>query len=227
MYTMLQIATAPLSETVRAMDPLATVLLGSVFLKERSSLHVMFTLLPICGGVMLSCASNAEFSMAGFIMVMLSNFAFAGRSVSSRMVQQMNPECMEPFNFFADLSMYGFWMLLPIVAVVEGSGLYRVLMGNLEREAKDAVDIHQLLPSLLMNAVMYTIYAVASFIILQRTDLITHAAVNAFRRVFSILLTALYFGVELNMANLTGIFVSCCGALLFTYFKSRDSTAAK
>lgn len=218
------------------MEPLATVLVGSVFLKEQSSLPVLSSLLPICGGVMLSCASNAEFSLAGSLMVMLSNFAFAARAVTSRLIQQIDASSLEPFNFFADLSMVGFLMLFPIAAVFEGRQLFSVLSsspatgasgGSLLNEVDPGVDIRDVLPALAMNAVMFSVYALASFIILQRTDLITHAAINAFRRVFSILLTALYFDVELNVSNVTGILMAFCGALLFTYFKSRESASFK
>ena len=218
------IADASFVETLRAVEPLTTLILGGIFLQERSSTMTMSTLLPICGGVMLSCSNSADFSLTGCIAVLLSNLSFSGRAVFVRLIHQIDMHCMEPFNFFADLSMYGFLILLPITLVVEGRSAYTAFVTPTTAMLDTTGGILQLLPIVLLNIIMYTIYTVTSFSILQRTDLIIHAVVNGFRRVFSIILTALYFGVLLNTANLTGVLIAVVGVLLFAYFKAKETS---
>ena len=218
------IAHASFVETMRPLESFSTMILGRIFLQERSSTMTMFTLLPICGGVMLSCSNSVDFSMAGFIAMLLANVCFSGRSVLVRLIHQIDAQCMEPFNFYADLSMYGFIIMLPITAVMEGTSAASAFMSPSPAVLDATGGVLQLLPILLLNTLAYSAGAVASLLLLQRTDLIIHTVISGFRRVFSIILTALYFGVLLNAANLTGVLIAVTGVLLFAYFKAKETS---
>lgn len=59
--------------------------------------------------------------------------------------------------------------------------------------------------------------------VLGRTDLVTHAVLNVFRRVFIILFTSYYFSVHLSTLNAFGVTMAVAGVLLFSYSKSTEN----
>lgn len=127
-------------------------------------------------------------------------------------------------NFFADLSFYGFCILVPITIIIEGRDMYaffQIIFSALSTETS-AGGQASMLWLMLFNGISFTVYNLMSYILLKRTDLITHCVVNVFRRVFTIFFTAVYFQVELNSANIAGVVVAVFGVLLFAYFKSRE-----
>lgn len=108
--------------------------------------------------------------------------------------------------------------------ITEGADIYAYFMIKPDSAVamNAAADQSSMLVLLICNGVAFTTYNLMSYIILKRTDLITHSVVNVFRRVFTIFFTAVYFQVELNGANVTGVAVAVIGVLLFAYFKSRE-----
>ena len=68
----------------------------------------------------------------------------------------------------------------------------------------------------------YSIYNLTSFLVLSRTDLISHAVLNVFRRVVIIVFTSYYFSIVLLPLNIMGIAIAVFGVLLFCYSRSRE-----
>jgi uncharacterized membrane protein (DUF373 family) len=58
--------------------------------------------------------------------------------------------------------------------------------------------------------------------VLGRTDLVTHAVLNVFRRVFIILFTSYYFALTLSTLNAFGVGLAVLGVLMFSYSKSQE-----
>lgn len=224
--TLCTVVPASFTETVRAMESLTTTILGAIFLKERPSLLTILTLVPICGGVAMSCNNTTAFNILGFASIALSNVCFSGRSVATKLIQQNWPDSYETMNFFADLSFYGFCLLVPVMLITEGADIHAYFATSIKPESivamSAAADHTSMVVLLLCNGIAFTTYNLMSYVILKRTDLITHSVVNVFRRVFTIFFTAVYFQVELNGANVTGVAVAVVGVLLFAYFKSSE-----
>ena len=85
----------------------------------------------------------------------------------------------------------------------------------------------EILLLLVLNGCAYSCYNVTSFLVLARTNLITHAVFNCFRRVFIILFTCYYFQVKLSPLNITGVAIAVMGVLFFAYSKHKDSSIVK
>lgn len=73
---------------------------------------------------------------------------------------------------------------------------------------------------------MFAMYNLASYAVLKRTELVTHAVLNVFRRVFIIVFTSLYFRVELTMLSDVGVGVATLGVLLFSLLQRLDRSKA-
>ena len=229
---------APFIETVRGMECVSTMLLGSIFLSERHSLRCLFTLLPICGGVFLSCQQGSTFDLTGLILLAISNILFSTRSVVMRMLQNINPLQVDPYNFYADISYLGLVLLIPITMLVEGTELYDVAMVwlwgssayNMHSEElhittyKQSMDtsyitICYFLFLVVASTISFAISNCTSLILLHKTDLLSHSVAVVFRRVFTIFVAAFFLGINLNSTNQAGVALSLSGIVLYSYFK--------
>jgi uncharacterized membrane protein len=83
-------------------------------------------------------------------------------------------------------------------------------------------DLGTLVLLLFLNGVMYSAYNLASFLVLGQVELVAHAVLNAFRRVFIILFTSYYFGVHLSLLNIFGVLLAVLGVMLFGYSRARE-----
>lgn len=78
------------THTIKAMEPLFSVILSAAFLGERAHPLVLATLLPIIGGVIGASVSEVSFNWGGFGSAMASNLTFQSRNVFSK--RSMTPE---------------------------------------------------------------------------------------------------------------------------------------
>lgn len=81
------------THTIKACEPLFSVLLSALFLGEGADPWVLATLIPIIGGVAGASFSEASFNWPGFISAMGSNITFQSRNVFSK--KFMTPEIKE------------------------------------------------------------------------------------------------------------------------------------
>jgi drug/metabolite transporter (DMT)-like permease len=227
------IVTAPFVELVRAMESITTMFLGHFFLTERPSLRCLFTLIPTCGGIALSCNNTEHFSIIGFIALCGSNFFFSARSVAARYLQQSSSTKLEPVNLFAEVSLYGLLVLVPITVIAESSVILKTAQGyglggetgTYNPDPQQYAQLQHLLVMVLTNGLAFAICNALSFVVLARTDLLTHCVLNVLRRVVAIFTGSVYFHVPLNAANISGVTISIGGVLLYTYFKYADRQA--
>jgi solute carrier family 35 protein E1 len=206
-------------ETIKAAEPLFSVLLGFFFFQEGTQLSTYLTLIPICGGVAIACVGNASYSLMGLIASAASNVGFASRSVFSKRLNKLHPGCLDEISLFGYISQIGLLVLVPLTFFSEGSGVASVFA---ERSAMSQSGLLSYVGLLAINGAAYSVYNLASFAVLAKSDLITHAVFNAFRRVVSISFTVAYFGVVISSTNALGVLIAVGGVLAFGYAKSQE-----
>ena len=180
------------------------------------------TLLPICLGVSISCMHDGSFGFVGFLCAAASNLCFSSRAVLTKHLFRVQKESitMDEVCLFTHISQIGLLVLVPLTVVVEG----RTIWGHFtDRTAH--VDFVGLALLLVLNGFFYSVYNLTSFLVLSRTDLITHAVFNVFRRVVIIVFTSCYFSIALSSLNVVGIAIAVVGVLLFCYSRSREKKA--
>ena len=119
-------------------------------------------------------------------------------------------------SLFSHISNVGLTALIPLVILLEGKQLLTTLQDR-------TFDIQTLLTLLLVNGLTYTLYNLTSFLVLSRVELVAHAVLNVFRRVFIIVFTSLYFGMPLSFLNTVGVLMAVAGVLLFGYSRSLEN----
>jgi len=151
---------------------------------------------------------------------MLSNICFSGRAVAAKRLYTVGDKPDETL-LFARISVLGLVLLVPMAFVMDRNV---VLDHNWDVRGQDTK--FQFLGTLLLNSLAYTTYNLASFLVLSRTNLVTHAVLNACRRVVIILFSAWFFSVHISSINVWGIVISILGVVWFAVSKSQTSKTA-
>lgn len=214
------IVSTAFAETVKASEPISTVAIGYVFIKESVSYRTYATLLPICLGVATSCYHNDSFNMLGLVLAALSNLCFSSRAVIAKKLNTQYAEAIDDISMFSLISLQGLTFLIPITIIMEGRDI--LTMFFLDKSFGSALESRALLLQLIINGSMFALYNLVSYLVLRRTDLITHSVLNAFRRVFIIIFTTYFFDTSLSAFNMLGIFIAIVGVVLFGYSRLMD-----
>ena len=72
------------THTIKALEPMFSVVFSFLFLGESPNPLVLLTLIPIMGGVIGAAMSEASFNWVGFGSAMASNATFQSRNVFSK-----------------------------------------------------------------------------------------------------------------------------------------------
>jgi solute carrier family 35 protein E1 len=226
------IASAPFVETVKASEPITTVILAILLLGERERAMTYGALVPIVVGVAAATSSDSSFSATAMAAVLASNFCFSARSVFAKQLKREAPHApssTDPVVLFYHISRLGLVLLVPLAGAVEGLGLVRAATWTHDDafgSRLTTLDLQRFIATLVLNGVCYTVYNQMSFCVLNRvTTTSTHAVLNVFRRVVVILATSAYFAKPLARSTIQGVAVAVVGFLAFTW--SKAATKAK
>jgi solute carrier family 35, member E1 len=210
------------THTVKAAEPLFSVLLAYVFLNQPLTLWISLSLLPIVSGIVLATATELNYDHFGFATAMLSNFVFSARNIISKRLQQAS--AIDNLTLFLRLSQAGAVMMVPYVLYAEH--LPTALFGDGGGASSDAPSSNVLILLLLKAGVCHCIYNLVSFILLSRISAITHAIGNSMKRVILVVGGWLYFGVaNVTRLNVFGSILASIGVLCYS-FASRAAPGA-
>jgi len=205
---------ASLVDTVKAGEPIATVVLTLLFLPgEKVTLPIFLSLLPIVAGVAVSSMSDASFQLLGLAMAMGSNLCFSARSICAKLLRSSLGKQMDNANLFVHVNAYGAMALLPAVLLVEGPALYEQLV--------DGGPARKLL---ILNGVVYWLNNQMNFLVLEKVDAVTHGLINCGRRVANIAFAIVWFRVPVTIFNGIGMALALFGT--FSYMRAKQAITA-
>lgn len=206
------LVSANFAETVKAGEPISSVVLGTLVLGQSYSLRSCVYVSIICFGVGLSCVGDDAFNIFGFLFAAASNFCFSYRAVLAKKLHNMFPGEIDEFTLFQYIATIGCMATLPLTVIFEWGDIYSNWI------LSDAFMSQSFyLPFLLfINGSAYCAYNVLSFYVLYRTDVIVHAVFNVCRRMVIIMFTAHYFAVHIGLTNAVGIGIALLGVLMFS-----------
>jgi len=201
---------ASLVDTVKAGEPIATVVLTLLFLPgEKVTMPIFLSLLPIVAGVAVSSMSDASFQMLGLAMAMGSNLCFSARSICAKLLRSSLGKQMDNANLFVHVNAYGVMVLLPVVLLMEGPALYQQLVdGGLARRL------------LILNGIVYWLNNQMNFLVLEKVDAVTHGLINCGRRVANIAFAIVWFRVPVTIFNGIGMSLALFGT--FSYMRAKQ-----
>ena len=219
------VVTTSFAETVKSGEPLSSVVMAYFVLREIESISTYMCLIPICVGVACSCLHDDSFNAFGFSCAALSNLMFSMRAVYAKSLMQTTKHFLDETTLFGYVSIIGLCLLLPVSLYIEGASVYNKVVLNWNTNYIESRSLFLLI--LFANGLAYTCYNAMSFLVLTRTNLITHAVLNCVRRVFVIIFTSMFFDLHVSKMNLAGVGMAVAGVMAFAYFKSTSKKMVK
>ena len=125
-------------------------------------------------------------------------------------------DVLDETQLFGYVSIIGLCILLPVALLREGASVYSKVVQNWDTHFVGSRFLF--LCILLTNGIAYTCYNAMSFLVLTRTNLITHAVLNCVRRVFVIIFTSIFFEIHISKMKLVGVGIAVAGVMAFAYF---------
>ncbi|KAK0226184.1 triose-phosphate transporter family-domain-containing protein [Armillaria fumosa] len=195
------------------------LLFAFLFKLETFSWRLVGVIFLICAGVLLMVATETHFVLKGFLLV-ISASALGGLRWGLTQLLLRNKK-LGLDNPAATV----FWMsptmgisLAIISAIIEGWGTV-IHSGFFSTFPKALETIFYLMAP----GVVAFCMVMSEFYIIQRTGMVPMSIAGIAKEVTTITISAWFFGDELTPLNITGVAITVCGIVLFTYHKYRKS----
>jgi len=196
--------------TLRATEPLFTLIIASVLLKtEQLSLPMMLALLPVVFGAALSSVESSDFNLPGLAIVVVCNIMFALRGVVTKRLKASHE--VDNFNLFFQVSYLGAMMQAGLLLLAAPLGSLSTALPLARRVLEPGYGL-----MLLVNGITFWMYLQLSWIVLGRVTTVTHSVCNSLRRPVMCVAGWLQFGNEISPLSAAGIALASAGSLLYS-----------
>ena len=204
------------THTIKAMEPLFSVLLSAIFLGVPPTLLTVLSLLPIVGGVALASFTEASFSMWGFMTAMLSNLTFQSRNVLSKKLM-ISKGGMDNIDLFSVITAMSFVLLLPFALYADRG--FNLTPAALAARGVGQETINNVLTKAFAAGLMFHGYQQLSYMILQRVSPVTHSVGNCVKRIVVIVSSVLFFRNPVSPLNGLGTAIALAGVFAYSQVK--------
>ncbi|KZV45691.1 phosphoenolpyruvate/phosphate translocator 1, chloroplastic-like [Dorcoceras hygrometricum] len=201
------------THTIKAMEPFFSVVLSAMFLGEFPTVWVIFSLLPIVGGVGLASMTEASFNWAGFWSAMASNLTNQSRNVLSKKFMVKKEESLDNITLFSVITIMSFIMMIPTAIFMEG---IKFTPSYLHAAG---LNVKQICIRSLVAALCFHAYQQVSYMILQRVSPVTHSVGNCVKRVVVIVSSVIFFRTAVSPVNAFGTGIALAGVFLYSRVK--------
>ena len=216
------------THVVKSAEPVLSVILSQLFLKEVYPFYVWASLLPIVVGCSLAAVNEVSFAWAGFNNAMISNLGMVLRNVYSKKYLDEFKH-IDGINMFALLSILSIFITAPVAVVVEGfkGGVYQ--WGAMADAATQSLggDFVTFLRLVVASGIFYHLYNQASYMVLgQGISPVTFSVGNTMKRVAVVVSSVVFFQNPVSPMNWLGSMLALLGTGLYSAAKQKASSAA-
>ncbi|KAI4350671.1 hypothetical protein L6164_005103 [Bauhinia variegata] len=204
------------THTIKALEPLFTVVLSSLFLGERPTFWVVSSLIPIISGVALASMTEVSFNWIGFYSAMASNLTNQSRNVLSKKFMVNEEESLDNINLYSLITVISFILLAPFAIFVEG---FKLSPSYLRYAASQGLNVKELCVRLILAGFCFHAYQQVSYGILQLVSPVTHSVGNCLKRVVVIVSSVIFFQTPVSFINTFGTAVALAGVYLYSRAK--------
>jgi len=220
-----------LMHTVKAISPLFTVALSRLLLRKRVSWQVLASLVPICGGILLACATDIEFQLGGAVAASISVLAVTFQAILSKGIFTNSDLTEFSLLFYSSLTsavlMMPFWFFAegaPLLAAA-WNGAAAVDGGPAFAAAAAGLSLQLLGRHLLAGLAQY-LHGVFAFSVVAEATELTYSVASVVKRVVVIAVSILWLGARVNPLSLLGALITFSGVFLYNEAVRRSRQAA-
>jgi drug/metabolite transporter (DMT)-like permease len=220
--------------TVRAAEPVATLLLGLYYLpKEKTSLRAILALVPVVAGAAIASTASASISPSSqetesesslcIMIVLLCNCLFALRTIFSKRLKAAFP-ALDNFTLFFQLCVIGTVLQLVLLVGIGVSGSFYedetppTTLRDAMQWDEDDWSIPPKLILLVVNGVSFYAYLQLSWVVMAHAGAVTHSVCNALRRPVICAAGWILFGGA-TVQGVAGALLATLGTLLYAQAK--------
>lgn len=217
------------THVVKSAEPVLSVILSQLVLKETYPLYVWGSLMPIIAGCSLAAIKEVSFSWGGFNNAMISNLGMVLRNVYSKKYLDEFKD-IDGINMFALLSIISIFITAPVALVMEGfkGGVYQ--WGGMADAATEALggNFTLFMRMVIGSGIFYHLYNQASYMVLgQGISPVTFSVGNTMKRVAVVVSSVIFFQNPVSPMNWVGSMLALFGTGLYSAAKQKASEQAK
>lgn len=195
-----------LKEMVTAASPLMTMLLAIGITGKRYSGLAYWSMLPMCGGVMLCVKGELGFSWVGLALIVASTALRGVKSIMQGTLLTNREDKLDSLSLLYHMSKYSIVML----------AAYAIAAGEVA-DAWRRTDLHQpyVGATVLASGIVAFQLNVCNFLVTKYTSAVTLQVLGNVKVVLSIGISLLIFGNPISMMSAIGCVVTLGGVALY------------
>jgi solute carrier family 35 protein E1 len=201
------------TQIVKAVEPIFTSGFNWLLLGDVITFPVGLSLFTIVLGVSFASVSELSFTWTSFISAMLSNVAFAGRNVFSRLsLDKPKGKNITPENLFGILTIMSFLISIPLAFIFEGYKLKNIFIDK-------SFSSTLLLKKTFETGLYFYLYNEASMVVLNKINPVSHAIINTLKRIVLLFVCILFFNTPLTRNGIIGSLIAITGSYFYSNAK--------
>lgn len=237
---------ASFTETIKASAPFFTVIVAYLMLGETTTLPVMFSLIPVAGGLVMVSYSELSFNMIGFSAAVATNVIECVQNVFSKrlLAREYTASQLQFYTSLTALVLQAPLLILnsstdtaPVTAAPsqlmwvgnttlnvvdpldasDNSTLDRRLVEQVSAESLNPFLSHRTLAILWVDGVLYHLQSVVAYVVMSYLSPVTVSVVNTLKRALLIWISVLVFGNAVTPLAKLGTAICLLGALWYNY----------
>ena len=144
---------------------------------------------------------------------MISNVAFAGRNVASRLaLDKPKGENITPENLFAILTIMSFIISIPLALIFEGHKFHGIWI-------QKTLSSKIILKKTFETGMYFYLYNEAAMIVLNNINPVSHAVINTLKRVVLLITCIFFFNTPLTRNGIIGSLIAISGSYMYSKAK--------
>ena len=216
----LRYVSVSLVQIVRSSIPMFTMALSYWLLQKRYTRPEIMSLVPLVFGVAIASIGEVEFHMLGFMLTVLVCFLSSLKSVlTSKFLS--NSYRLHPLDLLRRMSLYAFFLLLPLVWIIERPHMLDEWKGNGDPFSYFV---------LLVSGFMAFALNISNFETTKKTSALTVTVAGNVKHILTIVLSIVIFKNPISSTNFLGSVVAIGGAAWYskeTYSKNTKGSGGK
>jgi len=218
----LQLVSVSFAVTCRGVEPVVTCMFSFLYLSEPVTAMQWLSTFLIVVGVGFCAGADTSWNYLGLVVLFLCNVCFSLRSLlvkfMHRRTRELGLQHLSGQKIYYVTCTMGCLLMICLNAS-------EILFGHAapeKRMQRIVTWVRDNYPLLAVNSACFTLYNVASYILLGKIPLSHHAIGNAVRQVVVITVSIVVVGSTVAANNVVGILCVAVGAACYSIFKQAN-----
>ncbi|KAK6180431.1 hypothetical protein SNE40_012590 [Patella caerulea] len=207
------------AHTVKATLPLFTVVLSRVLLKEKQTLPVYLSILPIIGGVIIATVTEINFDMIGLYSAVFATTCFSLQVIFSKMCLRQTG--IHHLRLLVLCSRIAALLFIPIWLIFD----FRKIIHD--TDFMESGRILETMSLIFCDSIFNALHNVFAFTLLSMVMPLSYAVANATKRIVIISSSLIILQNPVSPMNIVGMLVAIFGVLCYNKTKYDQNQALK